>query len=122
MACRADGYRATIRFRPAEPNGYQARSFLTQVHRALAIIGTEVPEWLYDEMVELFWKHVTPARVDLNVPFDEHPIAKHHGAHWDKRRRVWYAPAGFSLLFLDRWCKGEDVSNTRERTRELLRR
>jgi hypothetical protein len=121
-ACRADGYRATRRCRPSEPDGYQARSFHTQLHRTLALVGTEVPEWLYDEMFELFLRHVTLERVDLLVPYDEHTTAKHHGAHWDARRRVWYAPPGFSLLFLARWCEGEDVSETRERTRELLRR
>ena len=120
-ACRIDGYRATRRCRPSEPYGYQAKTLDTQVYRSLAILGHEVPTWLHDQVWDLFLSHVTLERVDLQVPFVDHPIAKHHGAHWDVRRRVWYAPAGFSLLFLARWCEEEDVSAAREQTRKLLR-
>ena len=120
-ACRLDGYRATRRCRPSEPYGYQARTLDTQVLRTLAILGHEVPTWLHDQVWELFLRHVTLQRVDLRVPYEEHPAAKHHGAHWDVRRRVWYAPAGFSLLFLARWCDEEDVSEARAQTARLLR-
>ena len=122
LACRAVGYRATRRCRPSEPFGFQARSLDTQLCRMLYMLvdGWEAPAWLHDAARKTLEAHVTPHRIDLRVPYRDHQQAKHHGAHWDRVARVWYAPCGFSLLFLARWLDADDPARVRARD-DLLR-
>ena len=70
----------------------------------------------YDVGPLRYYQGVIVSRTDLNVPFSEKDEAKHLGACWDPKSKVWFAPEGADLSAFHKWLPESPDFNIRSTT------
>ncbi|WMW66348.1 zincin-like metallopeptidase domain-containing protein [Nitratidesulfovibrio liaohensis] len=103
----------------------EARALSAEVPEALAAPAAEAPlpeppagfEWEAHYTGEEVAQVLVPApeaaqavapgtvvsKTYLSVPFSEKDLARQAGARWDRKEKLWFAPAGADLAALERW-------------------